>query len=341
MIRVTIVGSGRRVLTAPLPVLQQLQSDFTLQTIFAKKGKVVQSGGVDYNVIPLEKLGAGDVDRTDLLLVAVSKPAVPAVLSAFCRFDVSRVDLLIDTPVVLLKHFRHLSLLRKFRHAWVAEDCSTLPFFDAVRLAASRGLLGELTGATFDRSAYAYHGVATLKSLLGPARVVRARRTRISGDAWKRIYYLSNGHTATVIEPRDYSAGKITIHGSKADLCDFDRATPPAVRLAPIVEAGECTGFRAGTEVSTLDARERALMAGGGGESVTARMEAMKRVGFLRLLLNIQKGVGAYPVEEAVDDMVIDSLLAKTGFYRATPFTDARRAPARALFSIWSRVAGR
>jgi hypothetical protein len=50
-------------------------------------------------------------------------------------------------------------------------------------------------------------------------------------------------------------------------------------------------------------------------------MEAMKRVGFLRLLRRLASGKGAYPVEQALEDMVVDYHLERFGRYLATPLT--------------------
>ncbi|MFN0205219.1 MAG: hypothetical protein ACKVS6_02765 [Planctomycetota bacterium] len=340
---VIIIGSGRRVQTAPLPVLQQLREDFELRRIYAKKEKSLEVGGVHYGVAALSSVTAADLQNIDLIIMAVSKPAVPAVLAKLANFDVSKTDLLIDTPVVLLKHFRHMKLLKAFRNAWVAEDCTELPFLDAVRATVAKGMIGEVKGATFFNSAYAYHGIATLKTILGPAHVVRARRTAEGDHKWKRVYQFSNHTTGTVFEPRDYSIGKITIEGTRGSISDFDdNSKTNSIRLAPVIQANHCVGFRAGDITTNLTAQETPLMAGGDPNlSVTARMEAMKRVGFLRLLKKIQNSLGAYPVDEALDDMVIDYLLEKTGRYRSTPLTNVRGGFAKFTFSMMSRIVGR
>lgn len=339
---VIIIGSGRRVQTAPLPVLQQLSGDFELRRIYAKKNKTLEIGGIHYDVAALSNLTAADLKNIDLIIMAVSKPAVPSVLAQLAKFDVSQIDLLIDTPVVLLKHFRHLKLLKAFRNAWVAEDCTELPFLDAARAAIAKGMIGDITGATFYNSAYAYHGIATLKTILGPAYVVRARRTAEGNNKWKRVYQFSNSKIGVVLEPRDYSTGKITIEGSRGSISDFDDNKPGSIRLSPVIQSNNCVGFRAGELVTNLSAAEAPLMAGGDPNlSVTARMEAMKRVGFLRLLKKIQNGSGAYPVDEALDDMVIDYLLEKTGRYRSTPLTNVRSGLAKFAFSTLSRIVGR
>jgi len=77
------------------------------------------------------------------------------------------------------------------------------------------------------------------------------------------------------------------------------------------------------------------------GATVTSCMEAMKRVGFLRLLRALHAGRGAYPVADALDDMVVDYHLEKLGRYAANPFSSARSPLARGLLAAATRAFGR
>jgi hypothetical protein len=112
------------------------------------------------------------------------------------------------------------------------------------------------------------------------------------------------------------------------------------------VEDGECTGFRIGATETSLTADERALVrpkapdAGHPARSVTARMDDMKRAGFLRLLERIHSGEGAYPVDQALDDMAVDYHLEKLGRYVSNPLTSPRFASGRFLLGTVSRFGG-
>ena len=74
------------------------------------------------------------------------------------------------------------------------------------------------------------------------------------------------------------------------------------------------------------------------GAGVTAWMAGMKRVGFLRLLRAIRSGHGAYPLDEAVDDMVVDYHLEKVGRFVANPFTTTRGPLGRFLLRTLTRL---
>ncbi|MBI5434574.1 MAG: hypothetical protein HZA52_17215 [Planctomycetes bacterium] len=74
---------------------------------------------------------------------------------------------------------------------------------------------------------------------------------------------------------------------------------------------------------------------------VTARMESMKRVGFLRLLESIDSGDGGYPLASGLDDMLVDYLLEKTGRWSSNALVSIDSSLARSLYTLLSRVAGR
>lgn len=339
MRRVAVIGAGKRVVKTALPALQRAAASFAVDAVYARSERDLEVEGVTYAVRAL----AGNEERAlaavDLVYLAVGKDAVPKVLARLLEHDVSRIDLLIDTPVVRFKHFRHAAAIRRFRDAWVAEDCAYLPWLDTVRAACGRdGPVGALQHVAFERSAYAYHGLATAKALFSSDAVVRARRKRVDASRARREITLAGGGRATIVEPRDYASGHIVLEGARGAATDrADRAGAHA--FEPILVDGECSGFRIGAVETRLDTQEIELARGDPpSASVTARMESMKRVGFLRLLRAIDAGRGAYPVDAGLDDMVVDYWLEKLGFWLATPVTSPRAALGRWLLATASRA---
>jgi len=210
-----------------------------------------------------------------------------------------------------------------------------LPWIDTVEAALAAGLIGELRQLEFKQSAYAYHGVAMTKTLLGSQRIVRGRRR-----GRERSLVAANGRSARIVEPRDYSLGTLTWIGSEGRISDRG-ANSDALQLACLASGDSVTGFQIGDVRTELDAAEQSLTYGSpAGASATARMDAMKRVGFLRLLRAIAAGEGAYPLAEGLDDMVIDYHLEKFRWFRANPFTSSRSALGRSLLSMISRAGG-
>jgi hypothetical protein len=340
--RVLVVGAGKRVLKDVLPVLMRQRERWEIGGVYARSARDVTAGDDSvHRTRSLDELSSEDVSGARLIFLCVAKPAVPAVLRRLVSHDVSGTDLLIDTPVLLFKHFGQARLLNAFRSVWVAEDCSRLPWMDAVQLAEGEGGLGELREVVCDRSAWHYHGYAMLKTLLGSDRILSARRRNTASGAARIDVRLGNGRVGTILEPRDYAAGGFRFVGSEGALADGPTARAGDLTLEPIVSAGECTGFRAGGIETSLDADERALLGPmRAGETLSARMEDCKRVGLHRMFRDVSEGRGGYPLHEGLDDMAIAWWLERLGRFRGNALMSVKAPLGGALLGGVTRAFG-
>jgi hypothetical protein len=340
--RVLVVGAGKRVLADVLPVLERQRELWEIGGVYARSAREVTAGdGSTHATRPLDELSAEDLAAARLVFLCVSKPAVPAVLRRLVALGASGTDILIDTPVVLFKHLARARLLLSFRNAWVAEDCSRLPWMDTVRAAAETGTLGELREVVCDRSAWHYHGYAMLKTLLGSDRVVSARRRAADGGTARIEVRLGNGRVGAIVEPRDYAAGGFRFVGSEGALADGRAAQPGDTPIEAVVSDGRCSGFRAGEVETALDADERALLGPmQAGETLSARMEDCKRVGLFRMFRDVAEGRGGYPLTEGLDDMAISWWLEKLGRFRGNALMSVKAPLGRALMNGASRLMG-
>ncbi|MDP6408935.1 MAG: hypothetical protein QGI46_06135 [Planctomycetota bacterium] len=338
--RIAVVGVGERVRQDVLPAVAALCDEFELVAAWARRARPLEWDGPPVAVEPFDTLAPGALAGVDLVYVAVSKAAVPAVLRRLASEDLSAVDLLIETPVLLFRHLAHRRLLDRFRNAWAAEDCVRLPWLDAVDAALAAGALGELEAVEFHHAAWRYHGVALSKRLFGVRSLRAARRVRTASGADRVEYRFRGGRRAVVVEPRDYASGHVLLRGSAGEL--GERAGGAVAPLTVEVTGGRCVAVHAGDHAAVLSPIERDLMGTvASGATVTSTMEGAKRVALHRTLASIRSGAGAYPAAEALDDMVIDTLLEKTRRLRATPLTDVRTPLGRALLSATARLLGR
>jgi hypothetical protein len=334
---VRIVGSGKRVCDAALPAFLAAPDRFQLAGVYSRTPKQIDAAGQTFDVAALEELDAASLENTDVLYMVVAKDAVASVLKRLTAHDVSSVDLLIDTPVLRFKWMGHLGLLRPFRNTWVTEDCARLPFYDTVA-----SFLGGRTieRVVLERSAYAYHGIAMGRTLLGAGRVRSGRRVPRKGRVAERSVHFAGGGQLSIVEPRDYSEGRIRLSGDWGAIGDDPDAAQ--TRLAPVLTGGACTGFSVGETSTELSDAERSLMGtGGDAERITSWMEGMKRVGFLRLLHEVDAGRGAYPLDAAVEDTVVDYHLEKFGRYVVNPFTSPHFPTTRLVMKLLTRMAER
>lgn len=336
--RVLVVGSGKRVVEAALPVIARAPS-WELAGVLSRKPKTIASEGREHEVRGLEELTAARLSEVDLVYMVVAKPAVPGVLRRFEAVDRAGLDMLIETPVMLVRHLGHRSLLEPFRNVWVSEDCTTLPVLDLLRDFVATGAVGKLRSATFDRSAYAYHGMAMVKAALGGERI-RYARQRPAGDGRReRRIELENGLSATIFDPRDYALGTMTFEAEDGVVSDVVPAGATAHRIEVCEQDGNCTALALGDVRRTFDEAEVELMGSRGqGPGVTAWMDGMKRVGFQRLFEDVAAGRGAYPLGAALEDALVDYFLEKLGRWRATPFTHPDGSPARLALAALTRI---
>ena len=326
--RIFIVGSGKRVCETALPVLSA-GTRWQLAGIASRRAKRISIGSADFDVTALDSLSAAQLDDVDLIYLVVAKHVVPNVLRRLAPLVTARCELLIETPVMLFKHLGHLDRLQAFRRVWVSEDCSTLPCWDPLRATDER-----FTRAHFDHSAYAYHGLAMARAVLGNARVRSAR-----SDSIGRHVRFVNGSSFSTREPRDYRVGRMFVEGAGLPIADHDPGRDHR-RLAPLGTSDELVGFRLDAAEHELTDTERAVVgAPGEGEGLFRWMDGMKRVGFLRLLEALADERPAYELDDALEDAVVDYWLHRLGRYHATPFTDPRRGGARICYRLLTKAA--
>ncbi len=324
--RVLVVGAGGRVVTDVLPALRSLPDRYEVAGVFARSRRALEDGTPTRD---FRSLTDEDVAAADLVYVAVSKPATARVLDRLAQHEVGHVDLLVDTPVLAFKHLGHLAAFDAFRAAWVAEDCTTLPWLPLVG-SARAAWLGPLREVEFDRSAYRYHGFALLRTLFDGASPRSARRRRIAGGARLELRF-AGGRRGTVIEPRDYAAGTWRMTGEGGVLVDRADVAPPGAKVLELVRDGDVgTGFRIDGDVLELTPEEsRFLGPVAPADTVTARTEDLKRVGLRRLLVDVAEGRGAYDLWHGLDDMLVEYALDRVGRWRAGPLTSLERPTAR------------
>lgn len=328
MRRLFIVGSGQRVRETALPALEA-GSDWECAGIASRQAKTIASAQREYTVSALDTLNASRLADVDLIYLVVAKHAVPRVLEQLAPLVSSACELLIETPVMLFKHLGHLDRLNAFRRTWVSEDCFTLPCWDPLRATNE-----SFTSVHFEHSAYAYHGFAMARAVLGNDRV----RSASSNRAGRNVQF-TGGASFTTREPRDYSVRRLVIEGTGTPIADHDPGRAHR-RLAALESAGELHGFRLDDEEFQLDAPERAVVGRpASGPGMFRWMDGMKRVGFMRLLERLAAGQPGYALEDALEDAVVDYWLHRARRYRATPLTDPRRGPARFSYRLLTGAA--
>jgi hypothetical protein len=300
-IGVVLIGAGRRVTSDVVPSLESHDHRFDVVGIYARTTASVFTPQRRHDVQPVHFLDDNALRATRFIYVGVPREAVLPVLHVLRRW--SSRELILDTPVPTSR--RALSILGRFKRVHVAEDCAYLPWLDALH---SFWAANRLTGPLHiecDRSAFRYHAVALVKALCGtaetPGTVVAAER-----KAGIFSICLTNG-TATIREPRDYSAG--TLRVSRDGVTVSSHRADGVIVVEMLSESGLCVGFDiGGTRV--LLSRPESLLIGKliEGDSIVSRMGDLKRVGLARMFAIMAEGKEPWRLLPGLDDSKVDQV---------------------------------
>lgn len=339
-LELVVLGLGKRVKECALPALHAAGDAVSIRAVFARTAREESVHGRTVSVRDLDSMTAEDLEGAPLVYVCVPKPAIPSVLARLASLRSAGTRLLIDTPVVRLRDFQAVRHLRGWAEVTVAEDCARLPWIPLIHQLQES--LGPLEGFAFENSAYAYHGVATGRAIAEGTRLLRARRRTADGGSLRTLEY-DSGLAVEVLDPRDYSRGRLLARYERGLASDRPLRTEDCTALTCELDgAGLVSALVAGDARVELTVAESSLT-GGDPETATLtnRQEAMKRVGFLRLLHELASGGPGYALDDGLEDMVSDHLLERLGRYPGGPLASPRSSLARLLYGTVSRLAGR
>ena len=305
--RVTIIGAGRRVKNDVLPSFEICSDIFSITNIFAKSSHEIKTPDHTYNTKSVNEITQKLIDNTDVIYIAVPQPVVASVLKKIHRLDVSKICLIIDTPVFSLRYLANVRYLKKFARIVVAEDAIMMPWIPLV----GQALKTKIKKFSFEKSLFRYHGLATIKALAGCDAISHMRYNRITHCFTME---LANGVSGTVCEPRDYVQGTFVIEGaSGVRVTDNLNEHEHAIVLRPIVRDGFCVAIEAGDHVVRLSPEEVQLLGSVSASStITSLTHQIKRVGLSRMLRNIADGEGRL-LDCALNDVIEDEVTRMIG----------------------------
>lgn len=165
--RVVIVGSGNRVQEAVLPALHCLADTFEVVTIVGRSAEKLTPIADAWQVPVTADMGSVDFEQVDLVFLAVTKHANPAVLQQLLDHGAGGCTLMIETPVLEPSQLKHAKLFKRFKRVCVAEDTIALPHWRMAKKLIDEGKIGPLKKIWFHNSGYRYHAMARLRHIVG------------------------------------------------------------------------------------------------------------------------------------------------------------------------------
>ena len=179
-------------------------------------------------------------------------------------------------------------MLGRFKRVHIAEDSIFLPWISVVKQ------LPQIRKIDCVQSVYRYHGVALLKTMTSHS--IRY------GWRWGNRLWLRAGMTRVrIIEPRDYSVGKLFINGEEVEI---------------LRDGNKCTGFRLGDVHEKISKTESQLVGFiEEGDTIISRMGELKRVGLRRFLMAVSRGDKTWELSDGLNDVRVDSFIHRLRLY--------------------------
>ena len=294
MNRILIVGAGRRVQEDVLPVLESIPETFDSLSFVATKSRQLIGRCRTYEVLPIFHIR--NFKDFDYIYIAVPPSALRSVLKHLNTAQ-SNAELIVDTPADI--SWSTLSMIRRFRRVHVAEDVVMLPWIDTLHNFWRSNNLSGMVSVEFDRSAYFYHGVALAKVICGsfdsPGNVIK------SGRRGSTLSIQLDRGRVVMNEPRDYEKGIIRL--SRGGVVISSHVEPESITLQIIRNDKLCRGFQIDSVKSELSLAESKLIGNVEDEdTIVSRMLDIKRVGLLKMMIQIASGKSPWSLEQGQDD---------------------------------------
>ena len=304
--KVLLVGSGNRIRVDVLPVLEALGGFCSVTSVWGKTRKLLASPRYIHHVEDFSSITREDVEKADLIYVAVPREIVPSVVESLVSHPCSHATLVLDTPCV------HLGAQQQwyecFKEIHVAEDMVYLPWLETLEEATKDPTVGRVIAIEADRSLYQYHGLAFARRLfsdtIGKGRIIGFSK------GGSLTYWFGKGTKLVIKEPRNYQNGRIYLRCQNSEFSDR-----PGKNLTPILldcEDGLVSGFTIGAVSTRLSTKERELLGPASeDDTVVTRMKDLKRVGLYRLLRKVLQGQATWSLHDGLIDAYLDRKLHK------------------------------
>jgi len=320
---VLVVGSGKRVKGGIIPALWCLREEFQIAAVYSRSIKELSLLDHQVNVATINSFNHVDFKNMHLAIIAVTTEEVPAVLKTLSLYDTKHIVLMLDTPVMLLRHIWAWRLLKNFKKALVSEDTIALPPFMLARKLIDEGRIGRLKRIYFFHNGFKYHAVASLKMLAGNSPVKAIIDRKFPDRLRQKKFRFHNGVGALLYEPRNYAKGKFLIEGESGFISDYEHAGTNVCRIGYLVENDIYRGLTLnGTKIAVNALDEKYLTGITDDLFNKSLMNTMKIRGLMDLIASADKERSPfhYPPIEGVRDRLIMRMADKLGYFNSAIF---------------------
>lgn len=306
---IIIIGIGKRTRDDMLPAILASNS-FNVMGIYARSTRNINLMNKEYLVRKLEDLSNDDLKKTDWLYLSIPISNLESVFKFLKHLNTEKIRLLIDTPVFPIRYFFLKRYLSNYFKVFVSEDAITLPWIETLRDKVG----GRFNKIVLNKSVYAYHGIALIKSLTTEYNFKKVD-LRIVGNQEIIEIVTHKNVEVSIVEPRDYKTGSMIFQGPKGVISDEKGFS--GLTMNPILENKLCRGLNIGGQIVTFSESESRVIGEVEPEStVTSLTLQLKRIGMIRMLQEIaQNDSRGWSVNRAVSDVRLYELVHHFGKY--------------------------
>ena len=292
---IMMIGSGRRFNNDILPVLELLENKYYINKIFSRRDNIIFSKNKHkiktktYSVSNIDKLNKKNISNTKYIYISVPHKRVEGILEKLSQYDCSNIELIVDTPVI--KKFKEYFIFKKVH---IAEDSVFLPWIDLLKNQKIKSIY-------FDKSVYGFHGISLIKKINKNQKQSHIYGFRFLNKSF--LNFKNSKMKVKILEPRDYSKGKIFIDGEEYPIKLFNSNNKIILKFKE-------------KEVS-LNEAEKSLfgeLKEGNQDTIINRMHDLKRVGLYRLLNSIYDTGNSWSLDDGINDYKIDRDLHRKHF---------------------------
>lgn len=288
--------------------------------VHTRTARDIELLGGRFKITSRDSFAGVDPGSIDAIVVAVGIRQVPAVLRSLTPLSGDRITLMLDTPILDVRDLGATRHFSRYGRILASEDSFALPPYVLARKLISDGTIGRLRHVHLLHSGYRHHALASLRQVTGGSPP-----TRISIRRWNRwcarlTARFPGGTTSTIIEPRLYQAGRMTLIGDRGFIVDYPMGHQDATEIGYQLDGGRFVGLTVdGDPVPPTDL-DRAMAEGLRGAELTdgSLMSLLKIRGFMSLLAGLgdQTPDWRYTAYDALQDSLSLRLAERLHFLK-------------------------
>ena len=234
-----IIGTGKRARETIIPALEILDDEIFLysRNLNSKNPLLTK------NYIKQLTIIDSNLKKFDRIFIAIPQHEIYSYIFKLSKFDLKKVELFIDTPIIgQISNLRIKKFIKFFKKVYVTEDWISKPFFRISNELIKNNNLGNIKKIKFINSGFSYHALAGARSILKNKIVLFAKKTNLKNDNIIYKFYFKNSKI-DLVYPVDYDKGKTIIYCENGIISDSFIDKPNSYFISRKINNNRIVGY--------------------------------------------------------------------------------------------------